>query len=127
MSSVEHLMMQFTRLIERRAAGDDSPGLDKQIGWANSALLAAELRVEKAELSALPERTQEQELRLMAIGEALLSPEIQLHPSAYGTDRRFHPPRGRAIDLPLRQPAATSPWGRGGNHIHWAQPPTEER
>jgi hypothetical protein len=120
MSSIEHLMMEFTRLVERRTAGDDSPELDQQIGWASSALLVAQLRGEKAELSALPERTQQQDLRLAEIEEELLSPDIQLHPSAYATDHRFHPPRGRAMDLPPRRSTPTSPWARGGEHIHWA-------
>lgn len=121
MSSVEHLMMEFTRLIERRTAGDDSPELDQQIGWAASALLVAQLRAEKAELTALPERTLEQDLRLVQIEAKLLSPEIQLHPSAYEQRTRFHS-QGRAVDLPPRPSALTSPWDR--SHIHWAPPPT---
>jgi hypothetical protein len=123
---VDYLMMEFTRLVELRATGDDSTDLDRRIGWAASALLVAQLRAEKADLLALPERTIEQRLRLLAIEAELLSPNIQLHPSAYAAGRQFHQPRGQAVDLPApaidRLAPVRRPWarGRGSGHVHWA-------
>lgn len=85
--SVEHLMAEFTRLIEQRAAGDASARLDERIGYAATALHVGLLRAEKTELEALPERDLGQTARLMQIERELLSPDIKL-PNYRLADRR---------------------------------------